>query len=262
MTKPAVLESADLSSDPTPANQTAGRTMTGDPAVSLCTTAIIPAKALALTKTRLAPRLSDKERMHISLHMLLHTIRVTRNALERIVVVSGDSALLRVVETEGAVPLVEQGTSLNAALLQAAASADSGGAGAVLVLPSDLPLLTTDDVRTITGFAAKCPAIAVAPSWRDGGTNALLLRPPSIHIFAFGPNSFSRHCTAARERGIEPHIFWSDTLAFDLDTPADWDDLCARTGAHSFEELISLIKSSPSMRSGAHASLDNSRRAS
>jgi len=257
MTRPSISECTPQSVETETPSQPISRNKARILAAELCTTAVIPAKPLTLTKSRLAPCLSNKERVQISHHMLLHTIRVTRNIIERVVVVSRDPTLLRAAEMEGATPLVEQGTDLNEALYQATDSASSAGAEAVLVLPADLPLLTIGDVAAISNFAATCPVMAIAPSWPDGGTNALLLRPPSIHVFSFGPDSFARHCSAARECGIEPNVFWSDTLALDLDTPRDWDVLCARAGATSFEELIALLDSPPPTDSTSHRFLDN-----
>jgi 2-phospho-L-lactate guanylyltransferase (CobY/MobA/RfbA family) len=38
---------------------------------------------------------------------------------------------------------------------------------------------------------------------------------------AFGENSFDNHVYAARQAGVEPVIYHSPTLAFDLDWPED-----------------------------------------
>jgi 2-phospho-L-lactate guanylyltransferase len=60
----------------------------------------------------------------------------------------------------------------------------------------------------------------IAPS-RDGGTSALLLRPPDAIDFAFGEESFRRHCTLAQARGVQCQVYESPTLAFDVDVPRD-----------------------------------------
>jgi 2-phospho-L-lactate guanylyltransferase (CobY/MobA/RfbA family) len=49
------------------------------------------------------------------------------------------------------------------------------------------------------------------------------MRPPGLIPFAFGPDSFAAHCAAARAAGVEPAVYRADTLAFDLDTPEDWE---------------------------------------
>ena len=62
--------------------------------------------------------------------------------------------------------------------------------------------------------------MVIAPS-HDGGTNALLLHPPQTLTFAFGEQSFARHCTLAEQMRLTYHVFKSPTLSFDLDWPTD-----------------------------------------
>jgi 2-phospho-L-lactate guanylyltransferase (CobY/MobA/RfbA family) len=42
--------------------------------------------------------------------------------------------------------------------------------------------------------------------------------------FAFGLHSFSAHCAAGWAAGVEPTIYRSRRVAFDLDTPEDWEE--------------------------------------
>jgi 2-phospho-L-lactate guanylyltransferase len=51
----------------------------------------------------------------------------------------------------------------------------------------------------------------------------LLVRPPGLIPFAFGPDSFAAHCAAARAAGVQPVVHRSPTIALDLDTPEDWE---------------------------------------
>jgi 2-phospho-L-lactate guanylyltransferase len=53
----------------------------------------------------------------------------------------------------------------------------------------------------------------------------LLLNPPDLIEVAFGPGSFEKHRQAAETAGLEPIIYRSPTLAFDLDLPEDWEGL-------------------------------------
>jgi 2-phospho-L-lactate guanylyltransferase len=62
--------------------------------------------------------------------------------------------------------------------------------------------------------------VIIAPS-HDGGTNALLLRPPHAIGFAFGEGSFARHCAMAAAAGLPCHVYESATLALDVDHPED-----------------------------------------
>jgi 2-phospho-L-lactate guanylyltransferase len=89
----------------------------------------------------------------------------------------------------------------------------------VLVLHADLPLATG---VALSGFleAAGQAEIALVRS-SDGGTNAMLLRPPGRFPLAYGANSFTAHDTAARAAGLSVVHVESPALALDLDTPAD-----------------------------------------
>jgi 2-phospho-L-lactate/phosphoenolpyruvate guanylyltransferase len=225
----------------TPTRQEISHQLLGD-AASTHLTAIIPAKALDMAKSRLTLCLTTEERMRLSHHMLLHTIRVARSSVDLVFVISRDLILLEGAEAEGAIPIKEQRTGLNAALRQAAAVVCSNGAQGILVLPSDLPLITVDDVRGLSWMGSDSPSVVISPSWRDGGTNALLIRPSTLDIFSFGHDSFARHSLRARQHGLEPKVFRSETLAFDLDTSADWTELCARTDSRDIDKVISLLE--------------------
>ena len=67
--------------------------------------------------------------------------------------------------------------------------------------------------------------VVVAPCHHGTGTNALLICPPGLISFAFGPDSFAAHCAAARAAGVEPVIYRSATVALDLDTPEDLEEV-------------------------------------
>jgi 2-phospho-L-lactate/phosphoenolpyruvate guanylyltransferase len=183
---------------------------------------IIPSKPYTESKTRLAACLSPAQRMAISRTLLLRTLRLARPILDQVVAISRDRELLREAELEGAHALDEVGNDLNSALTQAARFALAAGALGIVALPADLPLLTAEDIQAIVGHAGHSPAVVIAPCQRGTGTNALLMRPPLLIAFSFGTASFMRHCAAAAEAGVQPTIYHSPTVAFDLDTPDDW----------------------------------------
>ena len=65
---------------------------------------------------------------------------------------------------------------------------------------------------------------------RDGGTNALLLRPGVSLPFAFGADSCSRHLAAARAAGLAARVIERAGLSLDLDRPEDIAACLARAG--------------------------------
>jgi 2-phospho-L-lactate guanylyltransferase len=181
---------------------------------------IIPAKPLDQSKTRLAAVLPVTERVDLSRRLVQRTIHLARQVGE-VVVVSRDMAVRKLAKQAGAWALVEAGQELNQALQQASDWVTARGGQAVLILPGDLPLLQLSDLTEIVAAGQRLPSIVIAPSQRLDGTNALLLRPPGLIKFAFGPRSFDCHQQAARDVGVEPIIYHSPTVALDLDLPED-----------------------------------------
>lgn len=182
--------------------------------------AIIPAKPLDQSKTRLAAILPLNERINLSRHLLQRTIHLARQVGE-VVVVSRDVAVRRLAKQAGAWALVEAGSGLNRALRQASAWVVARGGQATLVLPGDLPRLELADLQEIVRLGQQRPSVVIAPCHCREGTNALLLRPPGLIEFAFGSGSFAKHQQAAQAIGVEPIIYPSPTVALDLDVPRD-----------------------------------------
>ncbi len=181
---------------------------------------IIPAKPLAQAKSRLAAALSPAERIQLSRGMLQRTITLARQVGE-VVVISRDAAVRRLAKQAGAWALVESGEDLNQALSQATTWVMMHGGQSTLILPADLPRLQLTDLVHVINVAQPAPAAVLAPCQRLDGTNALLLRPPDLIEFAFGPGSFRAHQQVLRAAGVEPVIYQSPTLGFDLDLPED-----------------------------------------
>src|SRR3990172_28777 len=63
------------------------------------------------------------------------------------------------------------------------------GVSAVLVLPADLPLLAGEDVQSLIAHAQNPPVVAIAPDRHQQGTNALLITPPGLIEYEFGPEA-------------------------------------------------------------------------
>jgi 2-phospho-L-lactate guanylyltransferase len=184
---------------------------------------LIPAKPYTEAKSRLSPVLSEAQRADLSRWLLRRTLRLALAVIEQVVVVSRDQDLLRQATALGASGLLEESPDLNQALDQAARFAQARGARGLLVLPADLPRLARHNLHRILSLGAASPAVVIAPCRHGTGTNALLLRPPGVIPFSFGPDSFSAHCAAACAAGVEPIVYQDERVAFDLDTPEDWE---------------------------------------
>lgn len=91
---------------------------------------------------------------------------------------------------------------------------------AVLYLSGDLPLVTAADIRAFVDIAPP-RGVAIARA-HDGGTNALLLRPPkAIHPLFGQQPSAARHAASAAADGFDSRVADIDGLALDVDTISD-----------------------------------------
>jgi len=188
----------------------------------------VPVKPPTEAKSRLAEVLSPGKRTAVAWHLCERTLATVERwpRADLRLIVSRDAELLADAGRRGWIAVPEEVADLNSALRQVAARATREGAGALLVLPADLPLLTAADLERLATLAGEgTPVVVIAPCRRGDGTNALLLRPPDAIPFAFGPASFAEHCRLAEGRRVPVHVFRSPTLALDVDTPEDWREL-------------------------------------
>lgn len=186
--------------------------------------AVVPVKPLASAKSRLASVLSDAEREGLSRGFLEHTLQVLAEVpgIAQTLVVSRDAGALALAAGKGARLVAESDAQgLNAALTHASRVAREGGAGAVLILPVDLPLLTSADVALLVGEDDGQSRVVIAPDRHEHGTNALLLRPPELLPLAFGEGSFGRHMALARHADVPVRVLRLPGAALDVDVPED-----------------------------------------
>jgi 2-phospho-L-lactate guanylyltransferase len=92
------------------------------------------------------------------------------------------------------------------------------------VVSADLPRIAAEDVRTLVA-ATPDRGMAIARA-RDGGTNAVSMRPAGAVVTHFGePRSAAVHASATAAAGLAARILDVPGLAFDVDTPADLEAL-------------------------------------
>ncbi len=186
-------------------------------------TAVLPVKRFAAAKQRLAAGLDEQRRRELAAAMLedaLEAIGAARS-IERTLVVTDEPRAAELAAAAGreVVPdPAEEGHS-NAALA-GIARAQADGAGCVVLLPGDCPLL---DPRELDSLLTGVPDryVAIVPDRHGTGTNALVLSPPDAIRPAFGEGSRARHTAAARAAGVPFAVEELPSLALDLDTPAD-----------------------------------------
>lgn len=186
--------------------------------------AIIPVKPLRRGKSRLAGVLTEDQRADLNSRMLSHTLEVLQliPEIEQTLVVSRDPAALTLARENGAKTLQEDGSPhLNTALRRAAAVARVYSTSGILVLPADIPLLQPSDITEILLRTVKPPVVVVAPDRHRQGTNALYQSPAGLIDFAFGMDSFQKHCERAEKANARLEILELPSIGLDLDLPED-----------------------------------------
>lgn len=179
----------------------------------------VPVKSLARAKTRLAPALTDLERGALTLAMLEDVLDAALSVPAwETWVVSPDEVALEIAAARGARPIAEEKPPLANAIRQVESLAKDAGAGALAVLPADVPLVTAE---TLHDALRTLGAVVLARSADGAGTSLLLRRPPRAIPARFGPDSFERHLALAAERELPVSVVQRRELSFDVDRPDD-----------------------------------------
>lgn len=185
--------------------------------------AVVPVKALAHAKSRLASRLSAEERRALvreMLHRVLATLLGCRDTiLTEVWVISADPEIQALGAAAGARTMDDHASDLNGALAQARTALVAMGAKAMLIIPADVPLITPGDVAGLAHALTSGADVAMATDRWGDGTNALGLRLPSNLPFHFGLQSAHLHRAAAEREGLIQRLYQSPTLALDVDNP-------------------------------------------
>lgn len=193
--------------------------------------ALVPLKPLSTGKSRLADVLSPAERARLVRHMAEDVLQALRGSrvLTGIALLGADDATAELAREFDCSLLTDDRSGDPCANLdRAAARLGREGADTVMILPADLPTLTSVDIDALVLTHDRGVTIAIAE--RDGGTNALLLTPPGVIGCLFGADSAARHLKAARERGVPGCALPLPAFARDIDTVDDVLWLCDQPG--------------------------------
>ena len=212
----------------------------------MITWAIVPVKPLIRAKSRLADVLSPRERENLSVKMLLRTLKVLKStpAINNVLVISRDTQVLSMARDQGVHTVQESGQpELNNALTRASTLLQSWGVEATLVLPADLPLLSRDDLERIITYGKYSGTVVISSDSDEDGTNALFLYPPSLIEYQYGNGSFQRHLEAAKHEQAILHVYESERIQLDVDTPNDliyYQMMAAKLGESAIDYSTSI----------------------
>jgi 2-phospho-L-lactate guanylyltransferase len=184
--------------------------------------ALVPVKSFATAKSRLEGLLTRAECARLAEEMARDVLMALHAApdITGIAVLGDEPRLASLVAAVNATLHAElPGEDYRAALRRVARDLQDRGARHLLVVPADLPTLSSGDVQALLqGHKA---GISLCPASADGGTNALLLSPPTAIPFLYGPDSAARHRAAAEAAGIPVREVAITGFSRDVDSPED-----------------------------------------
>jgi 2-phospho-L-lactate guanylyltransferase len=186
--------------------------------------AIIPVGTLDGAKSRLGNVLDAEERIELTKLLARRTIgaAVATTAIAETIVITPDDAVRDLANELGARPLLQRDSGLNRGITAARAEAIAAGADAIVILPIDLPGITSPAIEELLAPLAdpRRPLVAMVPDRHGRGTNALLIAPPDAIEVRFGADSRRVHAAAA-ELAEARLVELGGPLALDVDTADD-----------------------------------------
>lgn len=185
--------------------------------------AIIPVSKFSDAKTRLSPFLSASEREELLKVMLEDVTKALKRLVDKTIIISKDPKVIEYAKKLKVETIIEkeENNTLNKALTQAMEYC-RGKTKKVLIIPSDIPLISKTNIKLIIKQAQKLDFL-IMPS-KGGGTNAIITKPLGIDM-NFGECSFKKHIESAEEKGYSPLVHDSFYMALDVNTTEDLGEI-------------------------------------
>ncbi|HKH26668.1 MAG TPA: 2-phospho-L-lactate guanylyltransferase [Acidimicrobiia bacterium] len=176
---------------------------------------VIPVRAFALGKARLAAQLDDANRADLA-RKLADRVGAAAGELPTVVVSSASD--VRDWARRRGLEVVDDPGTLDDAAATGRAWVRAHGCARALIAHADLPL-----ARSLAPLArdGARPIVAVVPCHRDDGTTVISVPVDVPFRFAYGPGSFRRHAAEARRLDLGFRVVRDAELAFDVDVPDD-----------------------------------------
>ena len=181
---------------------------------------LIPVKAFAEAKLRLAPALGAEERAALARDMATHVVQSA--APLPVAVVCDDNGVREWAESVGAEVVWRPGTGLNGAVRSGVDHLGDSGFDRVIVAHGDLP--RAGSLAPLGDW----PGITLVPDRRNDGTNVIALPGDCPFEFSYGRASFARHTAEAQRLGCSLRILRDPAFGLDIDLPADLNELAVR----------------------------------
>lgn len=179
------------------------------------TVVLIPIRSFDDSKSRLTDALDLAQRGALSVWMAGRVVAAAGDLPVRIV--TDDPGVVEWAQRRRTGVLTVDVRGLNASVTAAVARAASLGFERAIVAHADLPAAV--DLSVVDR-----PGVCIAPDRARDGSNVVCIPTAAGFEFAYGPGSFGRHCAEAERLGLTLTVVDDDTLAWDVDEPADIPD--------------------------------------
>ncbi|MBU3071373.1 2-phospho-L-lactate guanylyltransferase [Aestuariicella sp. G3-2] len=184
---------------------------------------VIPVKLFRLAKSRLSTALPSASRQRLMQSLFRKNLEFLHENFPgcHLLVVTPDRLAAQWAKALGATVLLEdECEGLNAAIEKATRWSVERKFCSQLIFFADIAGPKAEDVDRLLQFTGKQNSL-VAVSATDGGTNALLANPPHITPHIFGEHSYLRLQRYAQKNDIQFVGLNLESLALDIDRPAD-----------------------------------------
>jgi 2-phospho-L-lactate guanylyltransferase len=208
---------------------------------------LIPVKTLGNAKQRLGDAFDQPHRTQLAEAMLRDVFAAAAGVRVRldIFVVTGDpAAQLLAAEFGFRVIPDDRNESETAAIEMATAWCESRGHDTTVVIPGDIPLITSSELHQVLD-AAPDEGVVIVPAHDRRGSNCVLRRPAAIIPLRFGNDSFLPHCEAVRQSGKPLVILEFSGIGLDIDHPHELDMLLHRDGDTHAQRLLRAWRAAP-----------------
>jgi 2-phospho-L-lactate guanylyltransferase len=174
---------------------------------------LLPVKAFALAKARLADALDADARARLAREMADRVVGAARTL--PVTVACDDEEVAAWAAAHGAAVTWTAGLDLSGAVTAGVESLREAGVERVIVAHADLPW--ADDLTVV----ARHGGAVLVPDRHDDGTNVLSVPADAGFVFAYGPGSFARHTAEAERLGLAVTVLRPPDLTWDVDVPDD-----------------------------------------
>jgi 2-phospho-L-lactate/phosphoenolpyruvate guanylyltransferase len=201
---------------------------------------LIPVKNLTNAKQRLAEALDQSQRAQLAEAMLRDVMNAAAGITGRLDVflVTGDLRA-RAMAAEFHFGVIEdtRNESETAAIQAATAWCEQQGYDTTVVVPGDIPLITSVELHQVLDAAPAEGAVFV-PAYDRRGSNCILRRPASMIPLHFGNDSFLPHCEAMKKTGKPLIVLELPGIGLDIDNPHEMELLVRREGDTDSQRLL------------------------